>query len=275
MTRVMTLGLALAGSSILLAGCDNKFPAVTYKFSPDQKQAFEKEYPFVVNSVLDNSRLQVLNLTYGKIKGNNGWKVLSNAIYGTDQFAELLQELNGNAPTPISATNGVRNAFCGMSDSYCAPVVKLRARSMAYLSVPAPQKPAADDTSKPSGTVQPKIPSAGASGSSSAGKKNDKISIASMSPMRARTGIEVPIIIKLKGEIETQGSPDVSISAGSGISPVDIAWKGANTIGFTANLYYAKPGKYAVSVTIDGSPVGSSSFEVLPEKTDQPEKPDQ
>jgi len=266
MTRVMTLGLALSSLAPALAGCDNKFPAVTYKFTPDQKAAFEKDYPFIVNAVMDNNRLQSLGLTYGMIKGADGWKVLSKSIYGTDQFAELIQDLNGNAPAPSAISNAVSNAFCGISDSYCAPVIKLRARSMSYTPTPASKAPA-EDTSKPVNNGKPINPPVSVSGSASAGKIESKLTVSSLAPSKARAGGETPVTIRLKGESEKQGAVDVTASD-SGITPVDISWKGPNLIGFTANLYYAKPGKYSISVTIDGVAVGSASFEVLPEKSE-------
>jgi len=222
--------------------------------------AFEKEYPDVEKIVLDNSRVKSLGLNLGKLKNvKDGWAYLAEAIYGDKKYGEYLKRMNGGEDCPLDVLNFTQSIFCGLSDRYCAPVIKIRTRPLVN-SVPKPVEPPAPQPkpavpNPPVVSNPPTIKRDAGVGSNVSVDSAKKIT-SSLSKRSAQAGTEGDIILTLTGDIP-KGEPSVNISGENvQISGLQVSGDGRKFKFHILIEQEAEPGLRYITLSIDGNQIG-------------------
>jgi hypothetical protein len=221
---------------------------------------FEKEYPDTEKIVLDNSRVKSLGLNLGKLKNiTDGWAYLSEAIYGDRKYGEYLKRMNGGEDCPLDVLNFTQSIFCGLSDRYCAPVIKIRTRPLVN-SVPKPVEPPAPQpkpaVSNPPVISNPPTIKRDAGVGSNVSVDSAKKITCSLSRKSSQAGTEGDLVITVAGDIP-KGEPSVDIS-GENVktSGIQVSSDGHK---FKFHIFIeqeAEPGTRYITLSVDGNQIG-------------------
>lgn len=233
---------------------------------------YETKYPTKDSLKLNNAEASKRLLTRTELTAN--FNALSRSLYNTDKYAVCLSLENGGAASPYDVSNaesGLGKEYvaghCKFNPELCAPIISTRKAASA---------PAASSSSAPAATVAPTAtviasttpsasgPTASVSASST-GKTAAKVFV-SVSPASGPVGTVGSITVTVRGQIEEEGEPLVSISGPSGIVTSNVSVVNRNTIKVDINLVDATPGRNTVSVSIGDKVIGAGSFTVYAPK---------
>ena len=231
---------------------------------------YETKYPNKDVLALNNAAASTRLLTRRELTAD--FNALSRSLYNTDKYAVCLSLENGGAQSPYDVSNiesGLGReysvAHCKFDSELCAPNINIRkaanvpeANASSALIVPVVPTTVASVASSAS------TPTASVS-ASSGGKNSTRLII--VSPASGPAGTIGAITITVRGQIEEEGEPSVSIQGPSGITTTNVTVLNRNTIKVDINLVDTAPGRNTVSVSIGPKLIGTGWFTVVAPKT--------
>lgn len=218
---------------------------------------FEKKYPKAETLVLSDPWMAENGISIADLRDRSGWEKLSNAIYGTEKFADALRKMNKNAWSPMSTNNFIRQVFCDhISDKYCSPVINIRTVSLkAEREVENGQEPEKPEVQLEKRETRPQVRQAPAKPAEpSAEPERGKTSIV-IDPRSVQAGTQGRLRIAVKGEFNLIGVAKARVSSSSGAvlfndAVDDIDPDTGRAVFVPLDLADAEPGTYTVTLMV-------------------------